>query len=703
MKKLIFSFAAFSAILAGCQVNDLDENNTQQDGETFYINATIPSTKTILTPGEGLYNVEWEENEELSVVATYTDGSQSKGYKFTKGEGNTFSGQVTSPESIGGIYVIYPYSDTHDSYNDTYNNINGFITVGSEADAEQIQAGINSTAHIKGNLCGYAAVSDGTASVTMQHAATLFEVILSNKTGEDLPVSKISITNSENDPMTGSFYIAPQSGSLTPSSSKYISSTAALNVSGDNTTVANEGTAKFYIVSAPFDLAVDATLTITVTMTDGKTATVVKTIPAVEKGKFEAGKVNHINVEIAETEASIEPGEYLIGAYTSSGWAIMTATNQKSEYFDAEKVSSVTKPIESILASDFYMIPAIDQYVWTVEAGEGGFSIKNSNGYLSQRTTTDSKGDKTGYISYSEESTLLSISKENDGTFTIKGQGNAGELPLRYNSSATRFKPYSSQTAIVLIPWIEDTTPRIFATETSKTVNYDETNVTFEYSTRNIDGEISAEKTSDKDNIISSISVNSGTISITLEPNSEEKEKTATLTLSFTGAEDVELNITQNAAPGASTKYYVKVTEEPADWSGQYLIVYEDQSLAFDGSLTGGDSAIDKQGNYTTIDIQDNQIMSTSAIDEISVTINAISGGYSIMTHSGYYIYNKTNKNGMDVSTTETGINSISLNSDGSCLIECNNTKLLFFNQKGSERFRYYTSNQQAIHLYKLQ
>lgn len=601
MKKLIFSFTALAAILAGCQVNDLDENNTQQDGETFHINATIPSTKTILTPGEGLYNVEWEENEELSVVATYTDGSQSKGYKFTKGEGNTFSGQVTSPESIGGIYVIYPYSDTHDSYNDKYNNINGFITVGSEADAEQIQAGINSTAHIKGNLCGYAAVSDGTASVTMQHAATLFEVILSNKTGEDLPVSKISITNSENDPMTGSFYIAPQSGSITPGNSKYVSSAATLSVSGDNITVTNEGTAKFYIVSAPFDLAVDATLTITVTMTDGKTATVVKTIPAVEKGKFEAGKVNHINVEIAETEASIEPGEYLIGAYTSSGWAIMTATNQESEYFDAEKVSSVTKPIESILSSDFYMVPAIDQYVWTVEAGEGGFSIKNSEGYLSQRTTTDSKGDKKGYISYSEESTFLSISKENDGTFTIKGQGNAGELPLRYNSSATRFKPYSSQTAIVLIPWVEDTTPRIFVEENSINAASGASSGTLSYFIRNVNPENIKVNIKESVSWITASNIPSeNKISYDIQAN-DGAERSATIVLSAAGADDVEISV--NQLPAGEVVYTLTITT--ADFPG--------------GSYTANNgshqlTAVGSDGSETAVSIYTNQMMKQTGI-----------------------------------------------------------------------------------------
>lgn len=597
MKKLIFSFAAFSAILAGCQVNDLDENNTQQDGEAFYINATIPSTKTILTPGEGLYNVEWEENEELSVVATYTDGSQSKGYKFTKGEGNTFScTNVENPGTISELNVIYPYSNyIKDIDNDGY--FNGYVYLGSRSDSAQEQNGINSGAHIRGPLYGYATATDGTADVLMKHASTLFEIIIKNNSGADINVSKVSMTNSESKNMVGTFYINPKTGEL--KEGQYVSATASLNVTDG--TIANGASGKLYITSAPFDLAVDATLTITVTMTDGKTATVVKTIPAVEKGKFEAGKVNHINVEIAETEASIEPGEYLIGAYTSSGWAIMTATNQKSEYFDAEKVSSVTKPIESILSSDFYMVPAIDQYVWTVEAGEGGFSIKNSEGYLSQRTTTDSKGDKTGYISYSEESTLLSISKENDGTFTIKGQGNAGELPLRYNSSATRFKPYSSQTAIVLIPWVEDTTPRIFVSENSISASSGATSGTLSYSTRNINPEDIKVNIKESVSWITASNIPSeNKISYDIQAN-DGAERSATIVLSAAGADDVEISVNQLSA--GEVVYTLTITT--ADFpGGSYSANNGSHQL----------TAVGSDGSETAVSIYTNQMMKQTGI-----------------------------------------------------------------------------------------
>lgn len=597
MKKLIFSFAAFSAILAGCQVNDLDENNTQQDGEAFYINATIPSTKTILTPGEGLYNVEWVENEELSVVATYTDGSQSKGYKFTKGEGNTFScTNVENPGTISELNVIYPYSNyIKDIDNDGY--FNGYVYLGSRSDSAQEQNGINSGAHIRGPLYGYATATDGTADVLMKHASTLFEIIIKNNSGADINVSKVSMTNSESKNMVGTFYINPKTGEL--KEGQYVSATASLNVTDG--TIADGASGKLYITSAPFDLAVNATLTITVTTTDGKTATVTKTIPTVEKSKFEAGKVNHINVEIKETETSIEPGEYLIGAYTSSGWAIMTATNQESEYFDAEKVSSVTKPIESILASDFYMIPAINQYVWTVEAGEGGFSIKNSNGYLSQRTTTSSDGDKEGYISYSEESTLLSISKENDGTFSIKGQDNANELPLRYNSSATRFKPYNSQTAIVLIPWVEDTTPRIFVSENSISASSGATSGTLSYSTRNINPEDIKVNIKESVSWITASNIPSeNKISYDIQAN-DGAERSATIVLSAAGADDVEISVNQLSA--GEVVYTLTITT--ADFpGGSYSANNGSHQL----------TAVGSDGSETAVSIYTNQMMKQTGI-----------------------------------------------------------------------------------------
>ena len=49
---------------------------------------------------------------------------------------------------------------------------------------------------------------------------------------------------------------------------------------------------------------------------------------------------------------------------------------------------------------------------------------------------------------------------------------------------------------------------------------------------------------------------------------------------------------------------YEKVTSAPSDWSGQYLIVYEDEGLAFDGSRT----TLDATSNAKTITLSNSQI-----------------------------------------------------------------------------------------------
>ena len=175
------------------------------------------------------------------------------------------------------------------------------------------------------------------------------------------------------------------------------------------------------------------------------------------------------------------------------------------------------------------------------------------------------------------------ITQNEDGTVFIEeiGQTNRRSLQYNYNNGSPRFKLYlknntSTYPSPVLIPWIESSEPIIIVTETDKSVNYNTENVTFEYSTKNIDGNILLKEIFDEDNIISSASATDGIVSVSLVPNTEEREKTATIELSYEGAEPVVLTIKQNAKPAAGAKYYVKVTEELTDWSGQYLIVYED-------------------------------------------------------------------------------------------------------------------------------
>lgn len=155
-------------------------------------------------------------------------------------------------------------------------------------------------------------------------------------------------------------------------------------------------------------------------------------------------------------------------------------------------------------------------------------------------------------------------------------------------------------------------------------------------------------------------------------------------------------------APTVMEKY-VKVTEELTDWSGEYLIVYENEvgNLAFDGSLT----TLDAAQNTIAVSITNNTIEANTTTDASMFTITALSeGGYSIQSASGYYIGQTSNNNGMATSQETAYANTISIN-DNSATIVSGGAYLRYNNASNQNRFRYYKSSsytgQQAIQLYK--
>ena len=95
----------------------------------------------------------------------------------------------------------------------------------------------------------------------------------------------------------------------------------------------------------------------------------------------------------------------------------------------------------------------------------------------------------------------------------------------------------------------------------------------------------------------------------------------------------------------AAEAQWEKVTSALTDWSGEYILVYNNQ--AYDGSLTSG---FDSSGNYQTVSDEDGII---TLDDKYSVTIKAVSDGYSVQTAAGYFIGRESSSsNGMDAATT---------------------------------------------------
>ena len=151
-------------------------------------------------------------------------------------------------------------------------------------------------------------------------------------------------------------------------------------------------------------------------------------------------------------------------------------------------------------------------------------------------------------------------------------------------------------------------------------------------------------------------------------------------------------------APVTGDKY-VKVTSTADLTSGQYLIVYAEGSVAFDGSL----ETLDAASNTIEVTINDDEIGITNITTASEFTIDVTAG--TIMSASGYYIGQTSDANGLASSTTTAYTNTISFDEDGNANIVSEGAYLRYNSASNQTRFRYYKSssytNQKAIQLYK--
>lgn len=142
---------------------------------------------------------------------------------------------------------------------------------------------------------------------------------------------------------------------------------------------------------------------------------------------------------------------------------------------------------------------------------------------------------------------------------------------------------------------------------------------------------------------------------------------------------------------------YVKVEENLSDWSGDYLIVYENNSKGWVFDASKGDSI----NNYHEVSINNNVIEYEEG-EPYNFIIESVSSGYVIKSDENNAIASSSPNDLKFVPPSDTSaIMSISYN-DG-ITIESNNTNatLKFNDISGQNRFRFYEKGQQPIQLYK--
>ena len=251
MMKKSFFFAGLAAALSlvGCN-KETDVKGL--DGRPVEIVLSDVATRTV---NDGM-STKWENGDALNVfVAPAGSAEYSANTKFEVDDAanNHAKGTAELTADAYDWYLLYPYS----SYIKTPANTgSGYIPIGSKSNEKQTQAGLNSMAHLSGeNLPVYGVAKnvarDETPVVSMKHVASVVAINLTNATSTALKVDEVSFTASQD--IVGTYYIdfSQETLAFKGSGNNYVSNTASLTVSGDET-IAAGASAKFYLAIKPF-------------------------------------------------------------------------------------------------------------------------------------------------------------------------------------------------------------------------------------------------------------------------------------------------------------------------------------------------------------------------------------------------------------------------------------------------------------------
>lgn len=685
--KRFFSYIGASlvaiAALSSCSKEIDNPSNEASNGIQFAITASSVDTKTSI---DG-FKTSWVANDKLDITHAIAGSTEYKtDGSFSISEANLatnkFNGTLKSNLEEGSSYdwyALYPY-----------NNGKNYTYIGHSKGATQ--NGNNSTAHLCGTLCPLYGVaknvnSSDPVSFDMQHLAAVVEITVTNETDADLTVKNITFASSDED-IVGSYIIDFKGYNVTYAASgeQYVSKVATLNVTNGDA-IAKNGSAKFYIPIKPHIAEAGSKIVINVNGYE-------KEIPLTKDVTFKAGTVKKIGFKY-DTKSTLYKIEF----------------NNKSG--SPSKITTTTKASTFVIAGAEYL--ETQPFSESTNAYYGG---DKSNGLPLRIGKSDASGSITMALSKNGQinanKIIISAKQYSKGkAFGIGVNDSAKQKPgedytnLEFaldGSPLTSIKLDSDgyiyvQSITYLSAPVDNTTPSLSVDQTSKVWAADAKDAFVVKVTVNSEG--GDWTVTPKTLSWATIAVDKAAGTITITPNGANETETANeATLTVTHASDAslkaEVSLKQNGKGGAA-RYFVKVTTAPTDWSGTYLIVYETDKVAFDGSL----STLDAINNTVAVTISENKIEATDALKKSVFIIDGKDG--SLKSASGYYVGHTGDKNTLSTNKTTAYKNSFDFNSETKVItIKCNNFNLKFNASKDQKRFRYFSSKQNDIQLYKL-
>ena len=154
--------------------------------------------------------------------------------------------------------------------------------------------------------------------------------------------------------------------------------------------------------------------------------------------------------------------------------------------------------------------------------------------------------------------------------------------------------------------------------------------------------------------------------------------------------------------PGENTAYYEKVTSEPDDWSGKYLLVNENAAV----TLSAISTTSTKYGIGKEVSISNGKIVATDELTACQVEIakaTSTTDAYVMMFGGKYLTW--TSGNSLNVATSESQNTNwtISLSEGNAVISNCNDgTRKIFWNPTSPRFACYNKTGQSAVQLYML-
>lgn len=300
MKKYLSCLGASLVAIAAfysCNKELTDPNEGIKGGIPFEITAASVDTKTAI---DG-FATSWVANDAINLfhaVAKSTIYTSDGEFTIANEdlEAKKFKGTLPAALEAGNYdwYAFYPYSKYNTTPAGSSQSDFGYTTIGGTS---QTQTGNSSTAHLCGKPCplygvATAVASDVAPSIVMNHLTSIVEVNVTNNSGNELTVSSVSFTGTED--IVGTYYINFTQTPVvyTSRGESYVSKTASLNVA-DGEAIAAGSSAKFYIAIKPFTVS-NGVLKVAVNGYE-------KEIEISNKTVFAAGKIKKINFNYDNT------------------------------------------------------------------------------------------------------------------------------------------------------------------------------------------------------------------------------------------------------------------------------------------------------------------------------------------------------------------------------------------------------------------